>query len=32
MKREIENTYFEHTLKFYLQNPEKKKYNKRLHE
>lgn len=24
MKREIENTYFEHTLKFYLQNPEKK--------
>lgn len=32
MKREIENTYFEHTLKFYLQNPEEKKYNKRLHE
>lgn len=24
MKREIENTYFEQTLKFYLQNPEKK--------
>ena len=32
MKREIENTYFEHTLKFYSQNPEKNNNNKRLHE